>query len=344
MRPRPRSVSSSSTSPTTPPCGGWSSVDRAARPRRVQRRLRRRRGPRGGRRRDPGRAVRGERVRALADGPGVAARHAVRGHGAIVVIGSFGSRMPFPGIAAYRSSKAAVAAICGALHLEVAGFGIRVLHVQPGLVRSSFDAEHGRWPGSGSAGPVRGGVRRRGARLSAHVARGAVRGRRGRPRRGELRLDGGPLEVAIGEDAERMLAWVAEGQAAFEEHLERRPRLRRAPVASGPSMTGVPWTPGLELGCPACGWTGAAGGRAGAVRPLRRAAGDPLSAGRIVVPAHPGGGAHRPGALPLTAGGRPGSGTRPAQAGVAQPDRVAQGPLPRRRRRPSHVTPARPAW
>ena len=143
-----------------------------------------------------------------------------RGRGAIVVIGSFGSRMPFPGIAAYRSSKAAVAAICGALHLEVAGFGIRVLHVQPGLVRSSFDANMVDGQGVDRRGPyaaVYDAAERAYPRMSP-VAQSpdAVADRVVR----ELRLDDGPLEIAIGEDAERMLAWVAEGQEGFEEHLE----------------------------------------------------------------------------------------------------------------------------
>lgn len=66
--------------------------------------------------------------------PGMRARRA----GRIVNVGSMGGTLTFPGGGAYHASKYAVEAVSDALRFEVSGFGVRVVLVQPGLIRSSF--------------------------------------------------------------------------------------------------------------------------------------------------------------------------------------------------------------
>ena len=66
--------------------------------------------------------------------PGMRARR----QGRIVNIGSMGGRLTFPGGGVYHSTKYALEALSDALRFEVASFGIRVVLVQPGLIRSSF--------------------------------------------------------------------------------------------------------------------------------------------------------------------------------------------------------------
>jgi len=63
-----------------------------------------------------------------------------RGWGRIVNISSMGGRLTFPGGAFYHASKHAVEAISDALRLEVAGFGVRVVLVEPGPVLTDFGA------------------------------------------------------------------------------------------------------------------------------------------------------------------------------------------------------------
>lgn len=60
--------------------------------------------------------------------------------GRIVNIGSMGGKLTFPGGGAYHASKYAVEALSDALRFEVAGFGIKVVLIEPGLITTSFDA------------------------------------------------------------------------------------------------------------------------------------------------------------------------------------------------------------
>jgi len=60
--------------------------------------------------------------------------------GRIVNIGSMGGRITFPVGGFYHATKYAVEAISDALRVEVQPFGIDVILVEPGLVRSSFEA------------------------------------------------------------------------------------------------------------------------------------------------------------------------------------------------------------
>jgi NAD(P)-dependent dehydrogenase (short-subunit alcohol dehydrogenase family) len=61
-----------------------------------------------------------------------------RGWGRIVNISSMGANLVFPGGGAYHASKFAVNALSDALRFEVKGFGVHVVIVQPGLIRTSF--------------------------------------------------------------------------------------------------------------------------------------------------------------------------------------------------------------
>ena len=62
-----------------------------------------------------------------------------RGAGAIVQMSSMGGRFSFPGVGAYSATKFALEGWSEALAKEVEPFGIRVLIVEPGAFRTSFN-------------------------------------------------------------------------------------------------------------------------------------------------------------------------------------------------------------
>lgn len=62
-----------------------------------------------------------------------------RGSGAIVQMSSMGGRFTFPGVGAYSATKFALEGWSEALSKEVARFGLRVLIVEPGAFRTSFN-------------------------------------------------------------------------------------------------------------------------------------------------------------------------------------------------------------
>ena len=66
--------------------------------------------------------------------PGMRARRA----GRIVNISSMGGKLVFPGAGYYHATKYAVEAISDALRFEVRGFGVDVVLIEPGLIRSRF--------------------------------------------------------------------------------------------------------------------------------------------------------------------------------------------------------------
>src|ERR687890_1652068 len=108
-------------------------------------------------------------------------------HGRIVNVSSMGANFTFPGGGFYHATKYAVEAISDALRFEVKAFGIEVVIVQPGIIRTGFaDAATGAMDASTPpAGPY--------AELNARVA-GATQGVY---ERGPLaRLGGGPETVA----------------------------------------------------------------------------------------------------------------------------------------------------
>ena len=61
-----------------------------------------------------------------------------QGTGRIVNVSSMGGRLTFPGGGWYHASKHAVEALSDALRFEVQGFGIDVVVIEPGLVRTDF--------------------------------------------------------------------------------------------------------------------------------------------------------------------------------------------------------------
>lgn len=61
-----------------------------------------------------------------------------QGWGKIVVLGSMGGRLTFPGGGWYHATKYALEALSDALRFEVAGFGVDVILLEPGLIRSGF--------------------------------------------------------------------------------------------------------------------------------------------------------------------------------------------------------------
>lgn len=60
------------------------------------------------------------------------------GRGRIVNLSSVGGRLTFPTGGWYHASKYAVEALSDALRVEVAPFGVRVVLVEPGLIRTEF--------------------------------------------------------------------------------------------------------------------------------------------------------------------------------------------------------------
>lgn len=60
--------------------------------------------------------------------------------GKIVNIGSMGGRLTFPGGGHYHATKYALEALSDALRFEVAGFGVDVILVEPGLITTEFGA------------------------------------------------------------------------------------------------------------------------------------------------------------------------------------------------------------
>jgi len=61
-----------------------------------------------------------------------------QGRGTIVNIGSVAGRLTLPGGGIYAASKHAVEAISDALRFETAGFGIDIVLIEPGLIRTRF--------------------------------------------------------------------------------------------------------------------------------------------------------------------------------------------------------------
>ncbi|MGL5838338.1 MAG: oxidoreductase [Sphingorhabdus sp.] len=60
------------------------------------------------------------------------------GAGRVINISSMGGKLTFPGGGAYHATKYAVEALSDALRFEVRGFGIDVVIIEPGLIRSGF--------------------------------------------------------------------------------------------------------------------------------------------------------------------------------------------------------------
>ncbi|MEO8707259.1 MAG: SDR family NAD(P)-dependent oxidoreductase [Kofleriaceae bacterium] len=61
-----------------------------------------------------------------------------RGSGRIVNVSSVSGRIPAPVLGAYHASKYALEALSDALRMEVAAFGVQVVIVEPGTIRTEF--------------------------------------------------------------------------------------------------------------------------------------------------------------------------------------------------------------
>jgi NAD(P)-dependent dehydrogenase (short-subunit alcohol dehydrogenase family) len=60
------------------------------------------------------------------------------GRGRIVNVSSMGGKLTFPGGGIYHATKHAVEALSDALRFEVRGFGVDVVVIEPGLIRTKF--------------------------------------------------------------------------------------------------------------------------------------------------------------------------------------------------------------
>lgn len=73
--------------------------------------------------------------------------------GRIVNVSSMGANFTFPGGGVYHATKYALEALSDALRFEVAGFGIDVVIIQPGLIKTGFgDAAVGSMESTGDDG------------------------------------------------------------------------------------------------------------------------------------------------------------------------------------------------
>jgi NADP-dependent 3-hydroxy acid dehydrogenase YdfG len=66
-----------------------------------------------------------------------------RGQGRIVNMSSMGAELVFPGGGIYHATKFAVEAISDAMRWEVKGFGVDVVVIQPGLIKTEFGTAAG---------------------------------------------------------------------------------------------------------------------------------------------------------------------------------------------------------
>ncbi len=76
-----------------------------------------------------------------------------QGFGRIVNLSSMGGKLTFPGGGFYHASKYAVESVSDALRFEVRGFGVEVVVVEPGLIRTGFAAAAAGSLESGGDGP-----------------------------------------------------------------------------------------------------------------------------------------------------------------------------------------------
>lgn len=106
--------------------------------------------------------------------------------GKIVNVSSMGGKLTFPGGGAYHASKYAVESLSDALRFEVSGFGVDVIVIEPGLIRTGFaEAATGTMDGLADEGPY--------AKFNAAVAHNT----RSVYESGPLaKLGGGPEDVA----------------------------------------------------------------------------------------------------------------------------------------------------
>jgi NAD(P)-dependent dehydrogenase (short-subunit alcohol dehydrogenase family) len=108
-----------------------------------------------------------------------------QGWGKIVNVSSMGGRLTFPGGGVYHASKYAVEALSDAMRFELKGFGVDVIIIEPGIIRTRFGETAAREidAGTGDPGPY--------GAFNAAVAEAT----KGVYESGPLRLLGGPPEA-----------------------------------------------------------------------------------------------------------------------------------------------------
>ncbi len=82
------------------------------------------------------------------------------GKGRIINVSSVAGRVTCPGAGAYAASKYAIEAISDALRFEVRGFGIQVIVIEPGPIRTEFTATANRRSSRATPVPMRPTTRR----------------------------------------------------------------------------------------------------------------------------------------------------------------------------------------
>ena len=107
--------------------------------------------------------------------------------GRIVHISSMGEKFTFPGGGYYHATKHAVESLSDALRFEVAGFGVKVVVIEPGIIRTSFaETATGSMDGTPDAdGPYAGFDAAVAEAVKNNYERGPI-----------LKLGGGPDTVA----------------------------------------------------------------------------------------------------------------------------------------------------
>jgi len=105
--------------------------------------------------------------------------------GKIVNVGSMGGRLVFPGGGIYHATKYAVEAISDALRFEVRGFGVDVILVEPGLIKTAFGEVASGSVETGEDGGAYADFNRHVAKATAEAYEGPL-----------VKLGGGPEKVA----------------------------------------------------------------------------------------------------------------------------------------------------
>ncbi len=104
--------------------------------------------------------------------------------GKVVNLGSMGGKLVFPGGGIYHATKYAVEAFSDALRFEVKGFGVDVILIEPGLIKTSFGEVAARSVQTGGDGPY--------ADFNHQVAKATAEAYEGPL----VKLGGGPEKVA----------------------------------------------------------------------------------------------------------------------------------------------------
>ena len=137
-----------------------------------------------------------------------------QGWGKIVNVSSMGGRFTFPGGGLYHASKYALEALSDAMRFELKGFGVDVILIEPGLIRTGFGAAVEREIGSATSDPRsvyglqpggRRGDRRRLREGTARAPRRTARGRR-RDDRARARRQAPRARYTVTASAKALLA------------------------------------------------------------------------------------------------------------------------------------------